>query len=374
MAFAQVDSAARTTATEAPSRERVYYFDYLRMWAACGVVLLHASSAVFAHYAKPSADLFSKFVVADFGDAAGRFGVSCFFMVSGALLLAPERSFRLGKQLRRVGIPLLVWSAVYLLYTVWLEHHDKPLLSGRAPALRVTSVVKSLLAAPYAYHLWFLYALIGLYLVFPLLRPLTALPEAQRLHLLHYALALWTLFVVLIPTVQRLWPGHLTLYSSLVPSIPAGYLGTAVLGFYLHRQLRSTPRPLLVACLAVVSASTAALVLFGLLVNDRDWGWALGNFTPWVVLYTACVFVLGKAAFNRPGRAYPFVSLFSRLSFRIYLVHALVLHVLTQLSPMRSWYLHHPVASIPTMVVLTLVISFAFAWLVEQIKPIRSYI
>ena len=369
----QVLAAPRAAQISGSTATRVYYFDYVRVWATCAVILLHASATAFVVYEKPSVDFASRFTIADFGDTAGRFGVGCFFMLSGALLLAPDRSFRLGKHLRRVGIPLLVWSGLYLLFKVFLAHEHLPVFGTKAPHLDPKSILASLLRAPMAYHLWYLYVLIAIYLVLPLLRPLTALPEHRRGQLLRYALAVWLVFVVVIPTVQRAWP-HAVIDSRLFPSMPVGYLGTVLLGFYLHHH--GVPiRNRAALALGVVLAGTAtALIFFEMLTHGQNTGWLLGNLTPQVVLYTSFVFLFAKSAFDRPGRAYPFVALFSRLSFRIFLVHALVLFCLISAAPIRQWYLAQPLVSIPFVAVLTLAISFAFAWLVEQIKPLRNYL
>lgn len=358
----------------APAK-RVYYFDYIRVWATFGVVVLHSSALIFTRNAKRDVDFVSKFTIADFGDALGRFGVGCFFMVSGALLLAPQHRFRLGKQLLRVAIPLVVWSVVYALFQAYFVKHHLPRVNGSDDhPLDVVEVIKSFFARPLFYHLWFVYVLIGIYLVIPLLRPLTALPAERRAQLLRYGLLLWAAFTIVVPLLHEIWPGKITLYTPAFPAIPAGFLGMAVFGFYLHHHdvpIRSRGL-LLFGCAA--GLTTGALVVFYDLTHHRPTAWGLNDLTPQIVLYSACVFLLGKIAFDRPGRAYPFVALFSRLSYRIYLIHALVLHYLRAISPMKHFYLNDPVLSIPTMLVLTIAISFAISWLLDQIKPIRNYI
>jgi surface polysaccharide O-acyltransferase-like enzyme len=372
MSFASAELARE--APNEPVAERVYYFDYIRMWATCGVVILHASALLLPQYTNPSVDFISKFTVANLGDAVGRFGVGCFFMVSGALLLSPQRGFRVGKGLRRIGIPLVTWSLIYLGFHAYLVRKHLPLLGGTVPKAHPVAIVRGLVTSPFAYHLWFLYALIGIYLVLPLLRPLTALPEQRRDQLVRYGLVLWGVFVVLVPTLRFLWPHLITVDPRLFPSVPAGYVGTALFGFYLHHHGVRVTRGVVFFVGALVGMSAASLLLFHLLTHGHAYGWTLGNLTPQITLYTACVFLLAKTSFNRPGGAYAFVALFSRLSFRIYLVHALVLHYLVVATPLSDWYQDAPLASIPTATVLTLAVSFAFAWLIDQITPIRDYI
>lgn len=362
-----------------PVRSRVYYFDYLRLWATLGVIMLHTSALIFTVNHKKTVDLTSKFSVADLGDSLGRFGVGCFFMVSGALLLAPEHTFRLRKQVVRVAAPLVFWSVVYALFEAYFKDHHLPRISGTdTHPTDVVEVVKSFFRGAFMYHLWFVYVLVGIYLVMPLLRPLTALPTPRRDALLRYGLLLWVIFTLVLPAAEQIWPKDVSLYHSAFPPLPIGYLGTVVLGFYLHHHgITFRGRPIRRTALLVGAFAgmiTGAISIYLELTLRHGSGWGLNNLTPQITLYAACVFLLAKSTFDRPGRHYAFVSLFSRLSYRIYLMHALVLHYLRAISPMKHWYLDDPLLSIPVITVLTVVITFLLAWAIDQIKPLRNYI
>ncbi|HIT19786.1 MAG TPA: acyltransferase family protein [Candidatus Fimivivens faecavium] len=80
---------------------------------------------------------------------------SCFFMVSGAYLLRKEQSVRkmLTRSLPKIYVPLLCWSAVYIL------------LSGKLEA----SKFMEMFYQPQKEHLWFIYSLAAIYLLLPLL-------------------------------------------------------------------------------------------------------------------------------------------------------------------------------------------------------------
>jgi surface polysaccharide O-acyltransferase-like enzyme len=365
--------------TGARTATRVYYFDYLRTWATIGVVLLHSSSAIYSATSRHHVDYFSRFTFAAITDSLGRFGVGCFFMVSGALLLAAEHRFRLGRQLARVGLPLLVWSAVYLAANAALDHAGRPTVAGsNQEPQHLASALQAIFIGPVAYHLWFVYVLVGIYLAVPLLRPVAALPDPIRKRLLEYALALWFVFTLAIPAAYNIAPGHMHLYSGVFPTAPVGYLGTFVLGFYLHRygiRFRGRPLPAWVvtgAALTGFALTALGVVLEQVLRSGSDW--AFDNLTPQVTLFAASVFLLARDRFDRRGRHYPFIALFSRLSYRVYLVHALVLHYLRAVSPLHGWYQHRPEVSIVTMTVVALVIAFVIAWLIDRISVIRNYV
>lgn len=355
---------------------RVQYFDYLRVIATAGIILLHVAATIVATNRDNILGLFSDFSIGNAYDAFGRFGVNCFFMISGALLLDSRRSFRLWHQWKRVAFPLIVWSAVYVAYNKFAFETGRPKINGTGAIhfqYDLSSAPVAALTGAVAYHLWFVYALLAIYLVVPLLRPITDLAEPLRRHLLLYALALWAVFDVASNFAARIWDGFPKLYGSALPELPVGFLGVFLLGYVLHHYDIPIPRAALILGMFVGFASVAGIVYgeqaYG---NGSEWGY--DNMLPPALLFSSCVFLLAKGLDTKRGETPHLVALGSRLSFRAYLMHALVLHGLGTLSPLHDWYREQPIISIPALAVLTFLVSFFIAWLIEQIKPIRAYI
>lgn len=84
------------------------------------------------------------------------------------------------RRIPRVAVPLLFWSAVYILLQTAMVKDYRPL-----------EAVKNLLSTPAEDHLWYLYALIAVYLLLPLLRLLVK--HAPR-RIILYTLLLWAVF------------------------------------------------------------------------------------------------------------------------------------------------------------------------------------
>jgi surface polysaccharide O-acyltransferase-like enzyme len=357
------------TQTSASTSDRVHAFDALRAVATVGVVALHGGASIVTRNLDETSS-WTDFTTGNAFDSAGRFAVNCFFMISGALLLAPEHSFRLVKQVRRVVVPLLGWSVVYILADAWLASRGRGVVGGSVgePDLHApVQLVRDAMAAPVAYHLWFVYVLVGLYLVTPLLRPLTRLADPERRQLLLYAMGLWVVVDVGLRFGPHLWDRFPRVYAGALPDLPLGYLGLFLLGFVLHRY----PPPGPTVLYGLLAVAGYAWIVLGA-SEDRSL-WTYNNLQPPVLLFSAAVFVLGLRLLERPGRLAG-VGLFSALSYRIYLVHALVLHGLRSFGPTGELYRSDPLVGIPVVVVLTLVVSFAIAWLLEQVRPLRQYV
>lgn len=69
-------------------------------------------------------------------------------------MFAPQRRFRVGHQIRRVGIPLVSWSIVYAIANHLFFREDQAVITssydGRGPLL---SAVYDFFTGPLAYHL-----------------------------------------------------------------------------------------------------------------------------------------------------------------------------------------------------------------------------
>ena len=122
--------------------------DALRLLAALFVVVIHVADPT------TTAGLC--------WDAAARFSVPVFVIVSGWYLLDRDGGGLARRGARLLG-QMVCWSAVYLVYNMWRYGYEPTGLRG---------VGRYLLTQPP--HLWYLWAIAGLYLLTPLLRPLTA--------------------------------------------------------------------------------------------------------------------------------------------------------------------------------------------------------
>ena len=354
--------------------ERIYYFDYLRVVASVSVIVLHTAVLILNAQRKLDVDFVSMFNVANGYDSLLRFPVDCFFMIAGVLMFSPHRRFRLGHQIRRVGIPLVTWSIVYAIANHVFYRQDQAVITSSYDGQgSLLSAVGDFFTGPLAYHLWFVYFLIGIYAVAPLIRPLMALPDGSSERLLRYALTLWLVFTVLLPTVANVWPETELLYFASFPSFPAGYIGLPLLGYYLHITPLRISRPWLVCGFLLGAVATFLITYFEETQRDQSL-WAFQNLAPGVVLSSACVFLLAKSTFTGKARSYRLISLYSRLSFRIYLLYALVLHYVRSLSPLNDWYREQPFFGIPVIAAITIALTFAIARLIDLIKPVRNYV
>lgn len=290
-------------------------------------------------------------------------GVCLFFMISGALLLSrpmPYIQF-MKRRLSRILSPIIVWSVIYLMLDL--------LVYKRISTMEFWHSLAMIPFGPQVPLLWFLYAILALYLVFPILSRWLADASRKEVEIL---LLLWgvTLFVPYLKHVDmgvegliKSGTGYLYFFHS--------FIGYSLLGYYLYKY-----KPLqgkIVVCWLLL---TFALLLPGFLQYacrlPHD---AINNvLTPNVVLLTMAYFLVFTNTscpnFMRQAKTKILVVTLSNLSFGVYLMHMLFME------PIKMWlgtYHINYLFQIPLTAVIVLLLIAPVVYLVSKI-PFAKYI
>jgi len=139
------------------------WLDNSRIIAIIAVVFLHSAAGVVT--GSPLGT--QSWWIGNLYDSLVRWCVPVFVMISGALLLDPGKKEDLKvfyiKRLSRLLIPIIFWSAFFLMWTA-----IKGAMNGEP--LRTGHLAKGLLSGRPYYHMWFLYMILSLYLFTPFIR------------------------------------------------------------------------------------------------------------------------------------------------------------------------------------------------------------
>ena len=131
--------------------------DVIRIVAACAVVMIHCAST-FVSQNKPET---AEFLIGNLFDSIARIGVPLFLMISGSLFLDENKKVTLkgilSKNVKSLAVITLIWSVIYATaYNVIF-----PLSNGQS--IQTKDTLLAVLNGHY--HMWYLYMLIGLYLM-----------------------------------------------------------------------------------------------------------------------------------------------------------------------------------------------------------------
>ncbi len=193
------------------NREYIPWIDVVRAIAIFGVILCHVVDTAMAYPAQTDADSFTFWT--EMFKTISRPSVALFVVITGFLLL-PVTTDSISfykKRLSRILYPFIIWSVIYNLLP-WLLHSIQgdmslakvifPYYENSAPSFADT--LKEIVVIPFTfniltYPLWYVYMLIGLYVLMPVISPWMKKASSTELKIM---LSLWlvSLFIPYIHT------------------------------------------------------------------------------------------------------------------------------------------------------------------------------
>ena len=198
---------------------RLLWPDILKIISILGVILIHCSAPMLVSEALGGKNWW----LANIYDSMVRWCVPVFFMVSGAFIIEKAGSLSPGqfflKRSQKIVVPFIIWSALYFL---WRIHKGENLKWLNFPAM--------LLEEPIYYHLWFIYVLIGLYIIAPVLG--AYVKGASRKNQ-SYLLFLWFITASLLPMLQNCCKFHTFFFPVETVSV-LKFSGYFFLGYFLR--------------------------------------------------------------------------------------------------------------------------------------------
>ena len=358
---------------------RIVFIDYIRMTACLLVMLVHASENFYGADSTGLAGNMSmvvnednRFWVAFYDGGIARTCVPLFMIVSAFLLVPMKSGMTMTRFYRRRMLRILPPMIVFMLLYTFL-----PLLWGQFTWADAQLVFTHLLFTFPANggHLWFMYPLISLYLIIPVVSPWLEKSAArdERIFLTLFAASTF------IPWISRfvsedVWgtcfwnPYFGMLYYC------SGYLGYLVLAHYIRYHITwSVSKRIRIGlpCLIVGSVFTAWSFWFmgvpGKAIETPMIEWSWEFCTPNVLCATFGAFLLFTCV--RQKQTPKFVALCSRLSFGMYLMHMFFLsHISTVFvngNPANPAV--HVALAIPAIAVLSFICSLVTSWVLSRL-------
>ena len=342
--------------------KRVIYYDILRVVAIFFVVAVHLSAQHWLDVDVSSRAWFASNLYC----TTGKWSVPIFVMISGALFLGRDAGIRtiLRKNVLRMAGVFVFWSGCYALIDLIFRHDT---LFG-ALSQFITG----------HYHLWFLFMIVGLYLLIPLLRPIV-----QNETLTRYFLVLAFILTFLLPQLALFCSFVSPQVSVLISTVsmytycffPTGFTVYFVGGYYLSRRQFSRRDEVILYCIGVLGL---LLSIFLPVAHARAQSAPVDiyyNYNSLNVLLTSVpIFVFAKQHLNFPNmgeRAHTILRKLSKYSFGVYLVHPMVIELLQHYG--IDTLSCNVFLSVPLLAVFVFAVSTAISALLNRIPIINKY-
>lgn len=330
-------------------REKDYNIEFLRVLCCFLVICIHVANLYSRSYGNISRD---SYVFSIIVNGVSRIAVPIFFMISGALLL--EEPVEFDKNLNRVKdifIVLLQWSFIYYFWNKFYlqENYDFTLLFQE----------------PVKKHLWFLYALLGLYMTIPFWQCMLKNMSGQ---LMRYFAVLWIIFLTLNYELA-LRDMDMTYKVPLVGN--SCYLGYFIMGYIIRHFIDYIQiKKRWCYAIATIAAVFTIRKTYGF---SLDMGVHVERFFEYrnvmIGISATAVFlaIMRDRNYAFKGRTKKWIDVVSRNSFTIYLSHVLFLDLVREeLHPagIPSWI------GIPLYAVGIFVVTLGFSMIILKGKKI----
>ena len=334
-------------------KARILFIEWIRAFAAAAVVLLHVFQTPSSMYSVAELGTAKALAYTEAQVLLTRWAVPVFLMVTGALLLDPARAVGWDKQKKyivRMVKVLASFGFAFCLIEAWINADSMSLST-------LGTAVRRLLEGQSWSHMWYIYALLGVYLLLPLLRAFAASASRSDYRRL---LVILFVFAFVVPAVNTELE---TAFTTLFVFSKAPFY--VLLGRYVDRW-SSFDRRILLAGSA--SAACAAGCAAASILAEGQYGLRFFiHSSPFLPLFAVMVFLVFKRlCFERPLPRV--VAVLARNSFGIYIIHPVFMNLVYKAYPLDL----PPVALEASVFLLALVGSVLATALLRRLPFFRS--
>jgi len=357
--------------------KRIYWADCARIFSMLAIVFLHsAGHACEQHLRAKNND---SWVIVCIYNCITRFGVPMFVLLSGTFILDPSKKFSFKKlfchNIFRLATAFIFWSTINALLHIYLFQDRKP-----SEFLELFIVGEE--------YLWFIYMIIGCYIISPFLRLFS-----DDIVLARYFLGLCVIWGSLLPTINNLF--HVFNMKSVQDALnqwigrwhyhfTLEFVGYFVAGYHLvkHVTIRSVMARIILYIVGLIDVYV--ICHFTVYAEKNNKGYSKDfrdTYTFPIALYAVILFIFFKHEIGRiefSSTAIAIINKLSGLTFGVYLSHMIIKSIFSK-------YLHiasdkflgvpiNPIIGCPINFTIITITSFIAAYLLSITPILKKYV
>lgn len=341
-----------SSANNSLTYNRIPYLDLLRFTAISCVLLLHIISGI-------TDTIPDQMTTAQLGiyhtlKSFCSIGVPIFFMISGTLFLAPQKQLSFSalfhKYLRKIVLALLLFGTFFAIMELVIVH-------GTFSVTFIWQGFLNTLCGNSWSHMWYLFALIGLYLFLPLLKTFTAHADKQT-----YFYLLVLLFIIgsLIPSLEH----SLNLEFGFMMPVTGICLFYYMCGYYINTYIEKKDS---YKKFSVILFSILAFMLIFCCTVQANYGFSYES--PIIIGMSVCIYYLASCC----RREWKLFTGLRNYYFGMYLVHTVFLNLAYKWFHITPLYLGGYIL-LPVFFLGTFVLSLFTAWVMKKIPLLGKYV
>ena len=327
--------------------KRNYRLDLLRVISMIMVIIIHIAN----YYCRSFNNLDKiSYIGALIFNTISRISVPFFFMISGATLLS--KKYDKDKNKERIIKKIITLIVITIIYFIWDKYYMNKDIN-----------IISLLSKPERKLLWFMYAIIGIYIALPFIKCMIDKMEKEE----------DKLFVILWIIFNGILKGFNIGNTYLIPIISGTYylgyfiIGHMIIKYYDYIEKNKNNKLLLMT----ISLSFLIIVIstyFISNINDK-------HFTKLLTYSNVLIMVASLSSFiylyfNIKDKDNLIISKLSNLSFGVYLIHGIILDYIMRVIPYQN------ICSFIGIPIILIIVTFLTIIIVNVLKKtyVRKYL
>ena len=346
---------------EFETEKRYYWLDLLKIIACFCVIVNHVGTIELTETNSSAAALFYCIQF-----ALCRIGVPLFIMVSGYLYLSSEKSDNftyktIFQKIYRIIVPLLLLSLLLAIKDTGIRNFN------------ILEFIKKIIEKPYIVPYWYLYMLIGLYMVTPFIKKMI-----DNFKDIDYKVFLG-IFLILPAIVMFLKNGlnveiSKYFFQAFFPAIIAYYIS----GVYISK-LKLTNKKLIISIILFTTFSVLFfLTLYIPYLKTNNVSYLFDDIKDiFCIFQSLTLFYIFRHLFENKKfskKLSLFISETSKLTFGIYLTHYLIIYRVYKFAPIHQIFMYNANIGIICIEIVVFVICGIVTYIIRKIPIIKKFL
>ena len=342
--------------------KRNYGIDLLKILASFAVVMIHVESNFRPYEFISNTELWNSSILVNL---VSKWGVPAFIMASGYFILNQKEekySKFLRKRFSKVLIPFLATSFIFNIYFQYL--------AGKIDIKwAMIGVLKNIFGYPIAIHLWFLYPLIGLYLLTPIFRGV--LDRINKNHI--FILIVVCFFVKTVVPFVDTTVGWQYSYWRDIPIATNAFALYFILGGYLGRTDFKRNHKIVIHSITGIIVTITFLLTFNMdILYSRELEVFFDIISINNIMICISLFIMFKSQrFSKHNNKIvtTVIGVLSDVSFGVFLFHPLIIDII---KPRFMEYNENIFIMIIIQSVLVYIVTVFITYIIKRIRIIRK--
>lgn len=294
-----------------------------------------------------------------------RGGVYIFIMISGALFLQPDKDITLKQLFSKYILRLII---VLLTFGTFFTLSDIVFSEKRFYLKQLLIAVLRIIKGENCGHFWYLYMLIGLYLVTPVFKYFIKLASDIEIK---YVLGIFFISSMLFPFIEKYTGLHIAFNIPLVGT----YLFYYLFGYVLHSKILKIPNIFAISMIVISIIVYIAEYFLKTQINiDKVYFEGISGTQIFMSLIPLAIFSFVLNVNEKKTSAITSIEKeLSNLSFGVYIIHPFIIHFLYRvinISPINT-----PILLMWIIVfTVTSFLSIIITWCFRLIAFVRKFI